>query len=126
MAEGRPASPVSTSMSPAGRGGYFFVGELLLLNWETHLTVSSIEDGMGREVPGLEWLDDHALRLLLAPPDDWQAGRVEFRRTGSRDRRRKPGPCRNRFSRSWVTTWRHLRRTARFSPAGSRDAEVPC
>ncbi|MBB2948983.1 hypothetical protein FB565_008769 [Actinoplanes lutulentus] len=53
-------------------GGYFFEGALLLLNWETHLTVSSFEDGIGREVLGLEWLDDHALRLLLAPPDDWQ------------------------------------------------------
>lgn len=53
-------------------GGYFFEGELLLLDWETNVTVSSFEDGIGREVLGLEWLDDHDLRLLLAPPDDWQ------------------------------------------------------
>nr|BFE58519.1 hypothetical protein GCM10020063_030450 [Dactylosporangium thailandense] len=53
-------------------GGYFFEGELLVLDLEMSATVSMFEDELGREVLGLEWLDDQALRLLMAPPDDWQ------------------------------------------------------
>jgi hypothetical protein len=62
-----PTLPLSAVGTGSYDGGYFFEGELLLFNWEIHLTVSSFEDGIGREVPGLEWLDDHALRLLVAP-----------------------------------------------------------
>jgi hypothetical protein len=74
-----PTLPLLAVGTGSYDGGYFFAGELLLLNWETHVTVSSFEDGIGREVLDLEWFDDHALRLLLAPPDDWQdkAARVE-------------------------------------------------
>jgi hypothetical protein len=53
-------------------GGYFFEGELLLLDLETSAAVSLFEHQLGRQVLGLEWLDDTELRLLLAPPDDWQ------------------------------------------------------
>jgi hypothetical protein len=67
-----PTLPLSAVGTGSYDGGYFFEGELLLFNWEIHLTVSSFEDGIGREVPGLEWLDDHALCLLVAPPDDWK------------------------------------------------------
>lgn len=67
-----PTLPLLAVGTGSYDGGYFFEGELLLLNSETNVTVSSFEDGIGREVLGLEWLDDHDLRLLLAPPDDWQ------------------------------------------------------
>ncbi|GAA4908035.1 hypothetical protein ACFPM3_12855 [Streptomyces coeruleoprunus] len=53
-------------------GGYFFEGELLLLDWETGRATSLIADGLGRQVLGLEWLSEQELRVLMAPPDDWQ------------------------------------------------------
>jgi hypothetical protein len=53
-------------------GGYFFEGQLLLLDLGTSAAVSLFEHDLGREVLGLEWLDDQELRLLMAPPDDWQ------------------------------------------------------
>ncbi|MFJ9250335.1 hypothetical protein [Streptomyces sp. NPDC101776] len=53
-------------------GGYFFEGELLLLHLETGETRSLIEHEIGRQVLGLEWLDEQALQVLMAPPDDWQ------------------------------------------------------
>ncbi|WP_106403149.1 outer membrane protein assembly factor BamB family protein [Actinocorallia populi] len=53
-------------------GGYFFEGELLLLSWESGRVVSLIDEGLGRMVLGLEWLDEHALRVLTAPLDDWE------------------------------------------------------
>ncbi|MFD7873603.1 hypothetical protein ACFV5G_05650 [Streptomyces sp. NPDC059766] len=53
-------------------GGYFFEGELLLLDLETGMPTSLIEHELGRQVLGLEWLDEQALRVLMAPPDDWQ------------------------------------------------------
>ena len=53
-------------------GGYFFEGELLLLNLETGSATSLIEHELGRQVLGLEWLSEQELRVLLAPPDDWQ------------------------------------------------------
>ncbi|MFG2697565.1 hypothetical protein [Kitasatospora sp. NPDC048407] len=53
-------------------GGHSFEGELLLLDLESGAHVSLFEDWTGREVLGLEWLDGQSLRLLLAPPDDWQ------------------------------------------------------
>jgi hypothetical protein len=53
-------------------GGYFFEGELLLVDLETCSGVSLIEHPLGRQVLGLEWLTGQELRLLMAPPDDWQ------------------------------------------------------
>ncbi|MGW7284002.1 hypothetical protein ACWGH4_00640 [Streptomyces sp. NPDC054847] len=53
-------------------GGYFFEGELLLLDLETGSAVSLIEHELGRQVLGLEWLSEQELSLLMAPPDDWQ------------------------------------------------------
>ena len=53
-------------------GGYFFEGELLLLDLETGSATSLIEHGLGRQVLGLEWLSEQDLRVLMAPPDDWQ------------------------------------------------------
>jgi hypothetical protein len=53
-------------------GGYFFEGELLILSWDSGRAVSLIDGGRGRMVLGLEWLDEHALQVLMAPPDDWQ------------------------------------------------------
>ncbi|MFJ9944179.1 outer membrane protein assembly factor BamB family protein [Streptomyces erythrochromogenes] len=60
-------------------GGYFFEGELLLLHLETGTAVSLIEHWLGRQVLKLEWLDEQALRVVMAPPDDWQdeTARVE-------------------------------------------------
>ncbi|SFD42600.1 hypothetical protein SAMN05421773_11515 [Streptomyces aidingensis] len=57
----------------AGRydGGYFFEGELLLLNLETGEVVSAFEERLGRQVLELEWLSGTELRLTMAPPDDW-------------------------------------------------------
>lgn len=53
-------------------GGYFFEGELLLLNLKTGAVASLIEHEIGRQVLGLEWLDEQSLRVLMAPPDDWR------------------------------------------------------
>ncbi|GAA2109140.1 hypothetical protein [Actinomadura alba] len=53
-------------------GGYFFRGELLILHLEAGKTISLIEGHFGRQVLGLEWLAPQALRVLMAPPDDWQ------------------------------------------------------
>ncbi|WP_162624938.1 hypothetical protein [Streptomyces cadmiisoli] len=53
-------------------GGYFFEGELLLLHLKTGAVTSLIENDFGRQVLGLEWLDERSLQVLMAPPDDWQ------------------------------------------------------
>ncbi|MFD9432242.1 hypothetical protein [Streptomyces sp. NPDC060002] len=53
-------------------GGYLFEGELLLLHLKTGAVASLIENEFGRQVLGLEWLDERSLRVLMAPPDDWQ------------------------------------------------------
>ncbi|MFD8570773.1 hypothetical protein [Streptomyces sp. NPDC059639] len=53
-------------------GGYFFEGELLLLHLKSGAVSSLIENDFGRQVLGLEWLDERSLRVLMAPPDDWR------------------------------------------------------
>ncbi|MGW4027239.1 hypothetical protein [Streptomyces sp. NPDC005009] len=53
-------------------GGFFFEGELLLLHLKSGAVASLIENEFGRQVLGLEWLDERSLRALMAPPDDWQ------------------------------------------------------
>lgn len=53
-------------------GGYFFEGELRLLDLETGEAASLFEYPLGRQVLELEWLSEHDLRLVLAPQDDWE------------------------------------------------------
>ncbi|GAA0553019.1 hypothetical protein GCM10010172_39430 [Paractinoplanes ferrugineus] len=67
-----PTLPLLAAGTGRYDGGYFFEGELLLLDLRTSAVVSLFEHPLGRQVLGLQWLDDHRLRLLLAPPDDWQ------------------------------------------------------
>ncbi|MEU6988377.1 hypothetical protein ABZ946_33995 [Streptomyces sp. NPDC046324] len=67
-----PALPLLAVGTGRYDGGYFFEGELLLLHLETGETRSLIEHEIGRQVLGLEWLDEQALQVLMAPPDDWQ------------------------------------------------------
>ncbi|MET8631097.1 hypothetical protein ABZW30_46720 [Kitasatospora sp. NPDC004669] len=67
-----PTAPLLAVGTGEYDGGYFFDGELLLLNWETGATTSLIEHGFGRQVLGLNWFDEQALRVLMAPPDDWK------------------------------------------------------
>ncbi|WP_416967064.1 hypothetical protein [Streptomyces sp. 4F14] len=57
-------------------GGYFFDGQLLLLHFGTGETRSLIEHELGRQILELVWDDEHALRILMAPPDDWQNERA--------------------------------------------------
>lgn len=67
-----PALPVLVVGTGRYDGGYFFEGELLLLDLETGTAVSLIEHPLGRQVLALEWLTGQELRVLMAPPDDWQ------------------------------------------------------
>ncbi|WP_079407052.1 hypothetical protein [Streptomyces sp. 3211] len=53
-------------------GGYFFEGELVLVDLATGEHRYLFADDCRREVRSLEWTDAHTLWLLLAPPDDWQ------------------------------------------------------
>ncbi|WP_330300415.1 hypothetical protein [Streptomyces sp. NBC_00503] len=74
-----PTLPLLAVGTGSYDGGYFFEGRLLLLNLETGTAVSLIEHWLGRQVLELEWLDEQALRVVMAPPDDWQdaTARVE-------------------------------------------------
>ncbi|MEU4730453.1 hypothetical protein [Streptomyces sp. NPDC023588] len=67
-----PTLPLLAVGTGSYDGGYFFSGDLLLLNLETGTSLSAFEHGAGRQVLELEWLDEQRLRLLMAPPDDWQ------------------------------------------------------
>ncbi|MGW3044451.1 hypothetical protein ACWC9T_31405 [Kitasatospora sp. NPDC001159] len=67
-----PTAPLLAVGTGDYDGGNSFKGELLLFDWETTVTVSLIENDCGRQVLGLAWLDEQALRVLMAPPDDWQ------------------------------------------------------
>ncbi|MBD0694649.1 PQQ-binding-like beta-propeller repeat protein [Streptomyces sp. CBMA123] len=71
-----PTAPLLAVGTGDYDGGYFFEGELLLLDWETSVTTSLIEHDFGRQVLGLAWLDERDLRVLMAPPDDWQDDRA--------------------------------------------------
>lgn len=68
-AEGRGLLVVGTGRYD---GGYFFEGELLPMDVETGAVTSLIEHTLGRQVLALEWLTGRELRVLMAPPDDWQ------------------------------------------------------
>ncbi|GAA1413903.1 hypothetical protein GCM10009639_67480 [Kitasatospora putterlickiae] len=67
-----PTAPLLAVGTGRYDGGYLFEGELFLLDWETGAATSLIEDHFGRQVLGLSWLDEQALRVLMAPPDDWK------------------------------------------------------
>ncbi|MER5985746.1 PQQ-binding-like beta-propeller repeat protein [Streptomyces sp. NPDC001787] len=55
-------------------GGYSFEGELLLIHLDSGDVVSALE--FPREVLGVEWRSGTALRLVLAPCDDWENPRA--------------------------------------------------
>ncbi|MBD0695117.1 hypothetical protein [Streptomyces sp. CBMA123] len=67
-----PVRPLLAVGSGDYDGGYHFEGELLLLHLETGRVRSLIEHDFGRQVLGLEWLNDQDLRVLMAPHDDWK------------------------------------------------------
>ncbi|MFI6449479.1 hypothetical protein [Kitasatospora sp. NPDC050543] len=71
-----PTAPLLAVGTGEYDGGYFFEGELLLLDWESGATTSLIEHDFGRQVLGLTWLDEQALRVLMAPPDEWKEERT--------------------------------------------------
>ncbi|MFG3055460.1 hypothetical protein ACGFZP_31570 [Kitasatospora sp. NPDC048239] len=71
-----PTEPLLAVGTGEYDGGYFFEGELLLLDWETGAARSLIEGDMGRQVLGLTWLDGQALRVLMAPYDDYKDERT--------------------------------------------------
>ncbi|MEU1542057.1 hypothetical protein ABZ461_28905 [Actinacidiphila glaucinigra] len=67
-----PVLPLLAVGTGSYDGGYFFEGQLLLLDLETGTATSLIEQGLGRQILGLDWLQEQELRVLMAPPDDWQ------------------------------------------------------
>ncbi|MFI9503496.1 hypothetical protein [Nocardia sp. NPDC052566] len=67
-----PSLPLLAVGSGSYDGGLDFEGELLLLDLETGATISLFEGYPGRQVLGLEWLDDHGLSVWMAPPDDYE------------------------------------------------------
>ncbi|WP_158835691.1 PQQ-binding-like beta-propeller repeat protein [Streptomyces sp. NRRL S-350] len=71
-----PTEPLLAVGTGEYDGGYFFEGELLLLDWETGAARSLIEGDLGRQVLGLTWLDGQALQVLMAPYDDYKDERT--------------------------------------------------
>ncbi|UGT43642.1 hypothetical protein LTV02_09765 [Nocardia yamanashiensis] len=67
-----PTLPLLAVGSGSYDGGYHLEGELLLLDLETGKVTSLIEHWSGREVLGLQWLDDDRLRVQMSPPDDYR------------------------------------------------------
>ncbi|MEU2453297.1 hypothetical protein ABZ605_24865 [Streptomyces sp. NPDC012765] len=67
-----PTRPLLVLGTGSYDGGYFFEGELVLVDLDTGEHRYLFADDCRREVRSLEWTDAHTLRLLLAPPDDWQ------------------------------------------------------
>ncbi|MFD0278625.1 hypothetical protein ACFVHB_32610 [Kitasatospora sp. NPDC127111] len=65
-----PRLPLLAVGTGAYDGGYHFEGELLLLDLDSGAARSLIRHDFGRQVLGLKWLNDHDLRILMAPFDD--------------------------------------------------------
>lgn len=65
-----PALPLLAVGTGRYDGGYSFEGELLLIHLGSGDVVSALQ--YPREVLGVEWRSETALRLLLAPCDDWE------------------------------------------------------
>ncbi|MFE2975841.1 hypothetical protein [Streptomyces sp. NPDC059258] len=67
-----PTLPLLVLGTGSYDGGYFFEGELVLLDLATGEHRHLFEEGCRREVRSLEWTDARTLRILLAPYDDWE------------------------------------------------------
>ncbi|MFJ4183671.1 hypothetical protein [Kitasatospora sp. NPDC089509] len=67
-----PSRPLLAVGTGEYDGGYHFEGELLLVDLEDGTVRSLLDGAFGRQVLGLEWLDDQELRVLLAPHDDYK------------------------------------------------------
>ncbi|ROV68527.1 PQQ-binding-like beta-propeller repeat protein [Streptomyces globisporus] len=67
-----PTVPLLVLGTGSYDGGYFFEGEVVLLDLATGEHRHLFEEGCRREVRSLEWTDAHTLRILLAPYDDWE------------------------------------------------------
>lgn len=67
-----PTEPLLVLGTGSYDGGYFFEGQLVLLDLTSGEHRYLFADDCRREVRFLEWTDAHTLRLLLAPPDDWE------------------------------------------------------
>ena len=67
-----PTSPLLAVGTGRYDGGYFFEGELLLLDLSTGVPKSLLKQKPGRQVLDLEWLTRKKLRVLMAPADDWE------------------------------------------------------
>lgn len=65
-----PVLPLLAVGTGSYDGGYSFEGELLLIHLDSGDVVSALQ--YPREVLGVEWRSQTALRLLLAPCDDWE------------------------------------------------------
>ncbi|MFD5782207.1 PQQ-binding-like beta-propeller repeat protein [Streptomyces sp. NPDC126933] len=64
-----PVLPLLAVGTGSYDGGYSFEGELLLIHLDTGNAVSALQHR--REVLSVEWRSETALRLVLAPCDDW-------------------------------------------------------
>ncbi|AZK94918.1 MULTISPECIES: outer membrane protein assembly factor BamB family protein [Streptomyces] len=69
-----PALPLLAVGTGSYDGGYFFTGELLLIHLDSGEPVSALK--YPREVLDVEWRSETALRLVLAPWDDWDNPRA--------------------------------------------------
>ncbi|MFD9519625.1 hypothetical protein [Streptomyces sp. NPDC059979] len=67
-----PTQPLLVLGTGSYDGGYFFEGELVLLDLASGEHRYLFAGDCRREVRSLEWADAHTLRLLIAPPDDWE------------------------------------------------------
>ncbi len=67
-----PTEPLLVLGTGSYDGGYFFEGQLALVNLVSGEIRYLLADDCSREVRSLEWRDAHTLRLLVAPPDDWE------------------------------------------------------
>ncbi|MFF0391124.1 hypothetical protein ACFYS8_20920 [Kitasatospora sp. NPDC004615] len=65
-----PSSPLLAVGLGEYDGGYFFVGQLLLVGLFNNTRRSMFAHSWGRQVITAEWLDDTRLRMHLAPHDD--------------------------------------------------------
>ncbi|TXS19312.1 hypothetical protein EAO70_10935 [Streptomyces sp. adm13(2018)] len=65
-----PVLPLLAVGTGSYDGGYSFNGELLLVRLDSGDVVSALP--YPREVLGVEWRGETALRLVLAPCDDWE------------------------------------------------------
>ncbi|MEU8379693.1 hypothetical protein [Streptosporangium sp. NPDC048865] len=65
-----PSLPLAAVGTGSYDGGYFFQGELLLLDLAAGVLTSLLPHP--RQVRSLRWQDARTLGFVLAPPDDWE------------------------------------------------------